>query len=150
MRTGPAVALSLLLGLVPPTLARAEPALGEEEAASAARRFGRALTDADPSALKPLLPRQGKVRVRLDCLGPAQGSLSAAQLTAMIQDFLRRGAVRSFEVVRTEVEADRFALVQGLASVLDREGRRHALRLDLTFQPEGGSWILREMRESPP
>lgn len=150
MPRGRAVALILLLGLVPPAVALADGPLGAEEASQAALRFGKALMAEDASALKAVLPRQGKVRVRLDCLGPENGSLSSEQLTALLGDFLRQGAVRSFRVVRTEVEDERFALVQSVAAAVDREGARRELHLDLTFQPEAGGWTLREIRESPP
>lgn len=150
MPRGRVVAQILLAGLLVPAAASARPPLGEQEAASAAQRFGQALLREDAPALKALLPRQGKVRARLEFLGPAQGSLSAEQLTALIQDFMRRGRVGSFEVVRTEVDEARLALVQGVVTLVDREGRKHSRRLDLSFQPEAGSWVLREIREAPP
>jgi hypothetical protein len=148
MLRGRAIASALLLALLPVAVAVADERLGEDEAARAALRFGSALMNDDISALKSLLPRRGKVRVRLDCLGPEQGSLSGEQLAALLSDFLRHGSLRSFDLVRSEAHEEQHALVQARARVIDREGAQRSVLLALTFHPESGRWILREIRES--
>jgi len=142
---------TLLLSLVPLTAtlpAERQPGSGEAEAA--ARRFGRALIRGDASELRPLMPKRGKLRLLLVCLGPEEGSYSGSQVEALLKGFLRSGAVHRFEVERTEGEAGHLALIDGKASVTDRQGRAHEIELHLTFQPEDGRWVLREIRETGP
>lgn len=150
MLRGTAAAVSLLVGLAAAFAALADAPLGEPEARKAAVRFGQALMRDDSGSFESLLPRQGTVRVRLGCLGPEHGSFSAGQVEALLRDFLRHGAVRSFAIVRSEADDDRYALVHGAADVIDRDGAPHQIHLHLTFQPEDGRWILREIRETPP
>ena len=150
MLRGCAAALVCLLGLAPIHAGADEAPLTREEAQKAALRFGQALSQSDVAKLKPMLPSEGKVRVRLLRLGPEQGSFGAGQVEALLQDFLRQGTVPSFEVVRTEAADESYALVKTLARVVDREGRDADVYLHLTFQPEGGRWVLREIRETPP
>ena len=143
-------ALFLMLVLFP---AAAEPgAVPDQEAAveEAAREFGRALTSAELSRLKPLLPRRGKVQLRLEHLGPEQGSFSAGQVLALLGDFLEVGVVRTFQLSpRCEGDRRRYTLVRGQAEVTDRDGRDVLIELRLTIVPEDGRWILREIRETP-
>jgi hypothetical protein len=150
MLRGCAAALVCLLGLAPFHVGAAEARLTREAVQKAAIRFGQALSLADAAKLEPILPSEGKVRVRLLRLGPEQGSFGAGQVEALLQDFLRQGTVPSFEVVRTEAADETFALVKALARVVDREGTDADVYLHLTFQPEGGRWVLREIRETPP
>jgi len=150
MLRGCAAALVLLLGLAPLPAGAADAPLTSEAAQKAALRFGEALAVSDAAKLKPMLPREGKVRVRLVRLGPEQGSFGAGQVEALLQDFLRQGTVPSFEVVRTEAADESYALVKTLARVVDRDGTDADVYLHLTFQPEGGRWVLREIRETPP
>jgi len=124
---------------------------GKEQAVEAARAFGRALTDAEPSRLKPLLPQRGKVQMRLDRLGPERGAYSAGQVLALLGDFLDEGTVKTFELAeRSEGDGKTYALVHGRARVIDREGREAEVALNLTFVPEDGRWVLREIRETQP
>ena len=97
-----------------------------------------------------LTPTAGKVRVRLECFGPQQGSLSAGQVEALFRDFLRHGAVRSFEVARTEVSGDRYAMVRAVVGLTDRDGAERRVDLHLAFQVEDGRLALREIRETAP
>jgi hypothetical protein len=130
----------------------AEPVAQDSKAAieKAAREFGLALTQAELSRLKPLLPRRGKVHLRLQHLGPEQGSYSAGQVLALLDDFLQVGSVRSFELSpRCDGDRRRYSLVRGRADVRDREGRDVVVELHLTLVPEDGRWILREIRETP-
>lgn len=145
-----AVALTLLLGLAPLPAAPAGPPLGQPDAEAAARQFGAALRARDASKLRPLLPRAGKVRMRLVCFGPADGEFSGGQIEALFQDFLRQGLVRSFDPLHTEVAEGRYALVRSRVQVLDRGGAPVEVGVNLTFQPEGERWVLREVRETPP
>jgi hypothetical protein len=144
-----AAAVVLLLAFVPlPAVPQAT--LGQEQAASAARVFGKALTDADTSLLRSILSREGKVRMNVVCLGPEKGSFSAGQVEALLKDFLRQGRVRSFSLETTESAPGRYALVHARAAVTDRDGVAAELHVHLTFQPEDGRWVLREIREAPP
>jgi len=143
---------ALLVALVlSPAVAESKAVVDQEAAAEeTAREFGRALTQAELSRLKPLLPRRGKVQLRLQHLGPEQGSYSAGQVLALLDDFLQVGSVRTFELSpRCEGDRRRYTLVRGQAEVTDREGRDVTIELHLTIVPEDGRWILREIRETP-
>jgi hypothetical protein len=144
-----AAALALSVSIAVPGAA-AGALLGEEQARETAQRFLRALAAGEAGALAPLLPSAGKVRVRLDCFGPEQGSLSAGQVQALFRDFLRSGAVERSEITRAEVSGDRFAIVRAAATVLDRDGARRRVDLHLAFQVEDGRLVLREIRETAP
>ena len=104
-----ALALVLLLGVAPLAAGSDDP-LGYDEARNAATQFGRALTESNPALLRSVLPRHGKVRTRLVCFGPEQGSFSAGQVEALLRDFLRQGSVRSFELLRTEAAKESYAV----------------------------------------
>jgi len=144
------IALLLLLA-VSPTAAQSKATPGEEQAVAAAREFGRALTDPDLARLRPLLPQRGKVQLRLERLGPEQGSYSAGQVLALLDDFLQIGSVESFELAkRSEVDGDTYALVHARAAVIDRQGHAASVDLNLTFVAEDGHWVLREIRETQP
>lgn len=139
--------LALLLTLA--AAAAAAWAGDDGPAREAAARFGRALVSSNPSQLDALLPERGKVRMRLPCFGFEDGSYSASQVQAMLQDFLRQGRVHSFDLLRVGGDAVHHALVQGRARATDRHGRTTEIELHLTLQPEGERWVLREIRESP-
>lgn len=143
--------LALIVPLVsfatlPPTVADG----AEEQARHAALRFGRALTGDDASALGAVLPQRGKVRLHLVRFGPEEGAYSGEQVQAVFDDFLRVGAVRTFDLIRLRSGGEGFVLAHARAHVVDRDGRSADVRMHLTFQPEGDRWVLREIREAPP
>jgi hypothetical protein len=141
--------LIVLAGALSSTAAPAGPTA--EQAQEAAADFGRALTRGEITILRPLLPERGKVRLRLMRMaGPEEGAYSPGQVEALLGDFLKRGSVESFKIVRDEGSHDGYALVHGLARIVCAEGHRFEVHLHLTFEPEQGRWILREIRESPP
>ena len=121
----------------------------KEDASSAARQFGSALTSGDASRLRPLLPKRGKVRVALTHIAETQGSYGSGQVEAIFREALGRSSVRSFEASRLESDGSSFALVTCRASVVDRQGRTAKVALHLSLQPEDGAWVVREIRESP-
>ncbi len=148
MRGCPAASVLLLTAVL--TIPSTRASIGEEQAKTAALQFGRALTVGDTARLEPILPVRGKIRLRLTGFGPAAGSYSADQVAAIFKNFLREGAVRSFDLLRLECASEQFAFVHARARVVDRNGRPAEIDLHLTFQPEGDHWVLREIRETPP
>jgi hypothetical protein len=112
--------------------------------------FGQALTRPDASLLRSILPTRGKVQLKLALLGPEEGFFSSSQVEALFRDFLGKGAVTGFELVGVEHDRNRYALVHTRAKVTDGQGRSSRVALHLAFQPEGESWVLREIRETPP
>ena len=148
MRGCPAASILLLTAAL--TIPSSAASIGDEEAKTAALRFGRALTGGDTSTLESILPDRGKIRLRLTGFGPAAGSYSADQVAAIFKNFLREGAVRSFDLLRLECASEHFAFVHARAHVTDRDGRPGVTDLHLTFQPEENRWVLREIRETPP
>lgn len=140
----PTPTLSILLSA---TLATAG-ALGPREAREAAQAFGQALTAVEPAALRGLLPERGKIELDLDRLGPERGHFSAAQVEALLRDFLSEGAVKAFEVRRVECEGS-LAVVHAEAVLDDRLGRSARVAIHLSFRPENERWVLRELREAP-
>lgn len=148
MRGCPAASILLLTAAL--TIPSSAAEIGDEEAKTAALRFGRALTTGDVSRLESILPERGKIRLRLTGFGPAAGSYSADQVATIFKNFLREGAVRSFDLLRLECASEHFAFVHARARVIDRDGRPAAIDLHLTFQPEEAHWVLREIRETPP
>lgn len=140
----------ILLLATAPTLSPVVASTGEEQAKTAALRFGRALTVGDTSQLLSILPERGKIRVRLTGFGPAAGSYSSDQVAALFKSFLREGDVLSFSLLRMECASEAVAFVHARARVADRDGRLRDTDLRLTFQPEGNHWVLREIRETSP
>jgi len=139
------MSLALVAILVPVS---ADTSVGDEQARTAALEFGRSLVRADVSLLARILPNTGKVRLNLNLLGPEEGAYSRSQVEAVLEDFFRQGTVRTFDLLRLECADRRFALAHARATVIDRNGRPAEIGLDLTFQPEGDRWVLREIRES--
>ena len=148
MRGCPAASILLLTAVL--TIPSTAASIGEEQAKTAALQFGRALTVGDTSRLDSILPDRGKIRLRLTGFGPAAGSYSADQVATIFKNFLREGAVRSFDLLRLECASEHFAFVHARAQVVDRDGRPAEIDLHLTFQPEEDHWVLREIRETPP
>ncbi len=141
-----AIVLSLAIAtLVPPGHAATDGAAAEQ----AAGTFARALLEGNASLLRPILPRRGKVQLRLVRMGPEEGYFSASQVEALFGSFLKSGSVRSFEVSRVEQDREGFAVVHGRATITDREGRLGPCDVRLGLQPEGERWVLREIREAP-
>jgi hypothetical protein len=130
--------------------ALAQQPIGEEEAKTAALEFGSALTRGDVSLLRNVLPPRGKIRLSLVRLGPEEGAYSADQVQAVLKDFLRHGAVRSFDLLLVECAGEQYALVHARSKVADRDGRPAEIDLHLSFRVEGGRWVLEELREAPP
>ena len=136
---------SILVGL----MLLSAPALGApESAAEAAEVFGLAVTSSDLKQLRSVLPDQGRVRLKLVHLGPEDGQFSAGQVEAILKDFLANGSVDSFEIVRTEGDDRNYGMVVGRAALIDRSGRARRVGLLLSFQPEAGRWVLREIKET--
>ncbi len=148
MRACPAASILLLTAAL--TIPSTAASTGDEEAKTAALKLGRALTAGDTTKLEAILPHRGKIRLRLTGFGPAAGSYSADQVAAIFKNFLREGAVRSFDLLRLECASEHFAFVHARTRVIDRDGRTARIDLHLTFEPEGGHWVLREIRETPP
>jgi len=127
---------------------RATPGTGKDDARAAADKFGGALTGAQASALRPILPERGKVHLALTRLAQEEGSFGASQVEAVFRDSLAAVVVSSFDVVRLESDEKTFALVHARSALTDRQGRPCRVSLHLSFQPENGSWVLREIKES--
>jgi hypothetical protein len=143
MRAAPfGLAVALAIVLAPP------PQGADDGARDAAATFGRALTGAKAEALRPILPERGRVHLSLVRLGPEEGLFGAHQVEALFREFFAHGAVTSFDVVRYESDAPRSALAHAAAAVTDRDGRLHHVGLHLGFEPEGGRWVLREVKET--
>lgn len=142
-------ALLFLVALGPAVWA-ADSSGPKDLALAAAKTFGRALVQADASKLKSILPERGKVRMRLTCFGPEDGSYSASQVQALLADFLRQGSVSSFDVLRVESDDQRYVLVRGRAGTKGCQGQPKQVDVHLTLQPENGRWVLSEIREAPP
>lgn len=136
--------LAVLLALAVPL----EP--GATAARAAAERFSTAVARADVALLRELLPARGKVQLRLVSVGPEEGFFSAGQVQALFRDFMARGTLRSFEPLHVEDDPSRSAIVRGRSRVTTSDGRPAQIELRLTFQPEDGRWVLREIRETPP
>ena len=121
----------------------------DKAAAEAAARFSQAMRSGDASLLRPILPRSGKVQLRLVRMGPERGYFSARQVETVLGDFLAQGAISSVEILRVERGREGFAVVHGRAAIIDRQGRPCQVELHLGLQPEAGHWVLREIRETP-
>ena len=141
----PLVAIALALLLAHGAFAEGPDERGARQAADT---FGRALVRSDLSLLRPILPAQGKVQLKLMRLGPEDGFFSASQVEALLRDFLSLGKVTSFETTRVEYDPQGVALVSARVDLEDRQGSTGAAGLHLAFQPEGNTWVLREVRET--
>ena len=124
------------------------PADADDGARAAAVTFGRALVARNAEALRPILPQHGKVHMNLSRLGPEEGSFGARQVEALFRDFLAKGSVASFDVVRCESDGRRSALAHGRAAITDRDGRGGRVVFHLGFESEGERWVLREVKET--
>jgi hypothetical protein len=125
----------------------AVPATAQGEPRVAAEAFGNALVSGRADRLRPLLPGEGKIRLRLTRFGAEDGFYGAGQVEAIFRDFLAKGSVKSFEVARVESDGRAYALVHARIALVDREGRQGRVTMHLAFQPEGGGWALREIKE---
>jgi hypothetical protein len=121
-----------------------------DQARGAALKFGQALMSDDVSLLRAILPEQGKVRLNLHCLGPAEGFFSSGQVEALLREFLEQGSIRSFDLIGLDHDPNHFAIAHGRSLLTDREGRPARIDIYLAFQPEGDRWVLREVRETEP
>jgi len=121
-----------------------------DQARSASLQFGQALKSGDVSLLRAILPSQGKVRLNLHCLGPAEGFYSSGQVEELIREFLGQGSIRSFDLIGLDQDPQHFAIAHGRSLLTDREGRPARIDLYLAFQPEDERWVLREVRETEP
>lgn len=140
----------LLLTLIALLATPAVTAEGSEQAAKGcAAVFGEALKSGDAAQLRKILPSRGKVQMRLMRLGPEDGDFSASQVEAVFQDFLKRGAVRAFEVIRVEYDKSGYALIRARASLVDSSGSQGSIGVHLALQPEGDRWVLTSIRELP-
>jgi hypothetical protein len=117
-------------------------------ARTAAAAFGKALVTGRADALRPILPERGRVHLTLLRLGPEEGLFGAQQVEALFRDFLVRGTVSSFDVSRCEGDPRGEATAHATAAIIDREGRSGRIGLHLGFEPEGGRWVLREVKET--
>jgi hypothetical protein len=124
--------------------------LSSDAARKSAMQFGQALKEADVGILRTILPAQGKVRLNLHCLGPAEGFFSPGQVEALLREFLEQGSIRSFDLVGLDHDPKHFAIAHGRSLLTDREGRPARVEIYLAFQPEGKRWVLREVRETRP
>ena len=120
----------------------------DDGARAAAETFGRALVAGNAEALRRILPAQGRVHMTLGRLGPEEGNFSARQVEALFRDFLAKGTVSSFDVVRCENDGRRSALAHARAVITDRDGRGGRVAFHLGFESEGERWVLREVKET--
>jgi hypothetical protein len=121
---------------------------GDSGAREAAASFGRALVSNNAASLGPILPEHGRIHVRLVRLGPEEGRFGASQVVALFGDFLAKGKVAAFDIVRLETDGARSALAHGKASIIDREGRSGRIGVHLGFERQGERWVLREVKET--
>ena len=103
----------------------------------------------DASLLAPILPGQGKVKLKLDRLGPEEGSFSSSQVSALVAEFLASGRIEAFNVTRVEHDPHGVALASARVVLMDKQSRKASVMLHLTFQTEGDRWVVREIRETP-
>ena len=119
-----------------------------DDARAAATTFGRALVAGSAEALRPILPERGRVHVTLGRLGPEEGLFGARQVEALFHDFLAKGKVESFDVMRCESDGRTSALAHGTAAIIDRDGRSGRIGLHLGLEQEAERWVLREVKET--
>ncbi len=134
----------LVAGVMLSTPSAVHAAGGSRQAADA---FGRALTSANLEPLRSVLPKEGKVRLKLVRLGPEDGWFGPAQVEAIFGAFLAEGSVERFEILRVEGDDRSTSLVHGRAAVTDRTGRVSRVRLHMSFASEADRWVLREIKE---
>lgn len=147
MRNVPVAALVFSLTLV--VTAAASAGAGEKtEAREAAQLFGRALLTSKASAMRPILPAEGRVRMSLVRLGPEEGTFAPNQVEALFQQFLSGAAVSAFDLIRLESDGRSTSLAHARLTLVDREGRAARVSLHLAFQPEADRWVLREVKET--
>ena len=120
----------------------------EPAARQAVDRFGQALLRRNVSLLRPILPDKGKVQLKLVRMGPEDGFFSPSQVEALLRDFLALGSVQRFEATRIEYDPQGVALASARVELKDKQGAAAAVGLHLAFQPEGDTWVLREIRET--
>jgi hypothetical protein len=143
--------LQLALALVFVALfARAVVAEGPDEQAArrAVDRFGAALVRGDVTQLREILPAKGKVQLKLVRMGPEDGFFSSSQVEALLRDFLTLGSVGRFEATRVEYDPQGGALASARVELKDKHGSPSTVGVHLAFQPEGQTWVLREIRET--
>ena len=120
----------------------------DDGAKSAAVTFGRALVGGSAEGLRPILPEHGRVHLSLSRLGPEEGLFGARQVEALFRDFLAKGKISSFDVMRCEGDGRRSALARGRAAITDRDGRSGRIGLHLGLEQEAARWVLREVKET--
>ncbi len=120
----------------------------DDGARAAAATFGRALVAGSAEALRPVLPERGRVHVTLSRLGPEEGLFGARQVEALFRDFLAKGKIASFDVMRCESDGRSSALAHGTAAIIDRDGRSGRIGLHLGLEQEAERWVLREVKET--
>jgi hypothetical protein len=140
--------LTGLLVLVMLATAAAAQGLGKDDARAAAESFGKALVSGRAAALRPLLPKRGKVYLALTRLGPEDGVFGSSQVEAVLGDFLTGGKVVSFQISRCDSDGASSALAHAHAVLTDHDGQTARVEIHLGFQPEDGRWVLREVKES--
>jgi hypothetical protein len=145
-RTRPPLPLLLLLALSAAVAIHPEV---DAPPASSARAFGEALTRRDAAGLRKGFPSEGKVRLSLRVLGPEDGLYGPGQAEAIFRELLTKTTVRSFEVSRVESDGRTGGLAILRLAVTDRDGHDRRVGLRLTLEPERGTWVVREVRESP-
>ena len=121
-------------------------AIAQSDPRVAAETFGNALESGHPERLRQILPKEGKVRLKLASFGPEDGFFGAGQVEALFRNFLEHGSVKKFEVTRVDGDAT-YALVHARVALVDRDGRDQLVGMQLAFQPEDQRWILREIKE---
>ncbi len=123
-------------------------AAAEHPAAGVVLRFGEALAAKRAGDLRPLLPREGRVRVELEHFGAHLGLFSPAQVEALFRTFLRQGEVRRFSVARVEPRSERHVRVHALCSVSEAGTRQAHVSLELGLEIEDERWVIRAIRET--
>jgi hypothetical protein len=121
---------------------------GAAEVRRSAEVVGQALVNRQTASLRKVLPATGKVELSLARLGPEDGAFAPPQVEALLRDFLGTGSVRAYEIQRVEGDCRSHGVAHARATVVDRQGSPARIGLHLTFQLEGGRWVLRGMRET--
>jgi len=66
----------------------------------------------------------------------------------LFRDFLAKGKIASFDVMRCESDGRSSALAHGTAAIIDRDGRSGRIGLHLGLEQEAERWVLREVKET--